>query len=79
MVGMTQRVNIGVFPESDWQSIRKQLQSLGASEVREPDLLLPDVLIVALPAERDLDKFVASAKGIKGVRYAEADAWQQTF
>ena len=76
---MTQRINVGVLPESDWRSIRKELESLGASDVREPDASLPDVLIVTLPAEHDAGQFVQSAKKIRGVRYAEADAWQSTF
>lgn len=79
MSSMTQRVNVGVSPQSDWRSIRMQLQMLGASEVRGPDSLLPDVFIVTLPVERNIQEFIAAAKKLIGVRYAEADAWQQTF
>jgi len=54
------------------------LGAAGAESVRGPSLELPDVLIVTIPNDQDIDKFIRMARKVPGVRYAEPDSWQFT-
>jgi hypothetical protein len=75
---MSQRVIVGLKPDIDVKTVKTALIALGAESVRDPSLELPDVLIVAIHNDQDINEFIRSAQKVSGVRYAESDSWQFT-
>ena len=73
---MGHRVTVGLMPGADWRPVENALHAAGAESVRSPAPELPDVLIVTIPNDRDIEEFVRRARALPGVRYAERDAWQ---
>ena len=74
-----QRFVVGLKEGTDWVEVREELLRLGAGSVNEPSPAQPDVLVAAIPSDRDADDFLNRAKALKGVRYAEPEAWQSTY
>jgi len=75
---MGQRVNVGVEQATNAAALINALKQAGAESVRGPSAELPDVLVVDLADEKDVNDFVRKAKQLPGVRYAERDSWQFT-
>jgi hypothetical protein len=75
---MSQRVVVGLKPDTDVQPVKSALEDAGAEAVRGPALYLPDVLIAMIPDDQDIDEFIRMALSVPGVRYAERDSWQFT-
>ena len=75
---MSQRVTVGLKPDADVKPVKTALEAAGAESVRSPSLELPDVLIVTIPNDQDIDEFIRMARKVPGVRYAEPDSWQFT-
>ena len=67
---------MGLEPDTDVKPVNKALGAAGAESVRGPSLELPDVLIVTIPNDQDIDEFIRMAREVPGVRYAEPDSWQ---
>lgn len=76
---MTQRIILGLEPDGVSASIGSALRSFGAEIVRGPSRNTPDVMVISIPADADVDEFLRKAKALKGVKYAEPDSWQSTF
>lgn len=75
---MSQRVIVGVEPDTDLITIKAALEAASAESVQGPSTALPDVLIVTIPNNQDINQFISIAKKLPGVRYAEPDSWQFT-
>ena len=75
---MSQRVIVGLKPDADVKPVKIALEAVGAESVRGPSLELPDVLIVTIPSDQDIEQFICLAHEVPGVRYAEPDSWQFT-
>lgn len=75
---MSQRVTVGLKPDTDVKPVKIALGAAGAESVRGPSLELPDVLIVTIPNDQDVNEFIRMARKVPGVRYAELDSWQFT-
>ena len=75
---MSQRVTVGLKPDTDVKPVKKALKTAGAESVSGPSLELPDVLIVMIPNDQDINEFIRIAQNVPGVRYAEPDSWQFT-
>jgi hypothetical protein len=75
---MSQRVIVGLKPDTKLRPVKAALRAAGAESVSGPSLELPDVLIVAIPDDRDIDEVIRVALEVRGVRYAEPDSWQFT-
>jgi cell division protein FtsX len=75
---MSQRVIVGLKPDNGVKSVKTALEAAGAESVQGPSLELPDVLIVTIPNDQDIDEFVSMVRKVSGVRYAEPDSWQFT-
>lgn len=76
---MAQRLIVGLHPNTDWGPVQSKLTAAGAEQVRGPSPELPDVLIVTIPSELNLEEFLRQTRTWPGVRYAEADTWQFSF
>jgi hypothetical protein len=75
---MGQRVIVGVEPDADIKTIKAALDAASAESVQGPSPELPNVLIVTIPNDQDINKFISLAQKLPGVRYAESDSWQFT-
>ena len=75
---MSQRVIVGLEPDTNVKLVKTALGAAGAESVRGPSLELPDVLIVTIPNDREINEFIRMALKVPGVRYAEPDSWQFT-
>jgi hypothetical protein len=75
---MSQRVIVGLEPDTDLEPVKTALGEAGGESVHGPSPELPDVLIVILPDEQDIDEFIRKAQNVPGVRYAEPDSWRFT-
>lgn len=75
---MSQRVIVGVEPDTDIKTIKAALGEATAESVQGPSPELPDVLIVTIPNDQNINEFISLAKKLPGVRYAEPDSWQFT-
>lgn len=75
---MSQRVIVGLKPDTNVKPVKTALGKAGAESVGGPSLELPDVLVVTIPNDQDINEFIRIAQKLPGVRYAEADAWQFT-
>lgn len=75
---MSQRVIVGLKSDTSVESIKAALGVAGAESVQGPSLELPDVLIVSIPNDQDIDEFIHKVQKVPGVRYAEPDSWQFT-
>jgi cell division protein FtsX len=75
---MSQRVIVHLEPDTDVKPIKTALEAAGAESVRGPALELPDVLIVTIPNDQNINEFIRKAQEVPGVRYAEPDSWQFT-
>lgn len=76
---MSQRVIVGLEPGTDVEPVKTALREAGAESIGGPSLELPDVLIVTIPNNKDIDAFIHMAQMVPGVRYAEPDSWQFTI
>jgi len=75
---MSQRIIVGLKPDTNPKPVETALKAAGAESVRGPSLELPDVLIVTIPNDQDINEFIGRARKAPGVRYAEPDSWQFT-
>lgn len=75
---MSQRVIVGLEPDTDVNRVKTALGEARAESVQGPSPELPDVLIVMIPSDQDIDAFISTAQQLPGVRYAEPDSWQFT-
>jgi hypothetical protein len=75
---MTQRINVSLSPDADVTHIESALKSIGASIVRKPSSIQPNLMVVTVEDEH-VDRFLSDANRLKGVKVAERDAWQSTF
>jgi hypothetical protein len=75
---MSQRLIIGVEAGTDWKTIKKELVEEGADWVRDPSPEQPDVLVVSIPEDRNVDDVLSRVQRLRGVRYAERDAMRWT-
>jgi len=75
---MSQRVIVGLQPDTKPKPVEDALKDAGAEAAQGPTPELPDVLIVTIPDDQDLDEFIRAARTVSGVRYAEPDSWQFT-
>jgi hypothetical protein len=76
---MDQRVIVGLEPDTDVESVKTALKEAGAESVGGPSLESPDILIVTISNDQDIDAFINMVQMVPGVRYAEPDAWKFTF
>jgi hypothetical protein len=76
---MSQRVIVGLNPDTDVKPVETALGAAGAESVRVHSLELPDVLIVTIPNDQDINEFIRIAQNVPGVRYAEPDSLQSTY
>lgn len=75
---MSQRVIVGLKPDTDVQPVKRVLRKAGIESVSGPAPYLPDVLVVTIPDDQDIDEFIRMALRVPGVRNAEPDSWQFT-
>ena len=75
---MSQRVIVGVEPDTDLKTITVALGEAKAESVQGPSPELPNVLIVTIPNDQDINQFISHVQTLPGVRYAEPDSWQFT-
>lgn len=75
---MSQRVTVGLKPDTDVEPVKSALKAAGAESVRGPSLELPDVLVVTIPDNQDINEFIRMVRELPGVRYGEPDSWQFT-
>lgn len=75
---MSKRVIVGLEPEISVNSVKTALGAAGAESIQDPTTELPDVVIVTIPSDTDLDEFMRMARMVLGVRYVEPDSWQFT-
>jgi hypothetical protein len=75
---MSQRVIVGLELDTDVKRVKTALGETGAESVRGPSPELPDVLIVTIPNDQDINEFIRITRKVSGVRYAEPDSWQFT-
>jgi hypothetical protein len=75
---MSQRVTVGLKLNTDVKPVKTAFEAAGAESIRGPSLELPDVLIVTIPNDQDINEFIRMAQKVPGVRYAEPDSWQFT-
>ncbi len=73
---MSQRVIVGLEPDTSVEKIMAAFGEAGAESISGPSLELPDVLIVTIPDDHDINEFIRNAQLVPGVRYAESDSWQ---
>ncbi len=76
---MSQRVIVGLEPDTEVKPVMAALEKAGAESVDGPSLELPHVLIVTIPNDLDINAFIHKAQMVPGVRYAEPDSLQFTF
>ena len=76
---MSQRVILGLEPDTGVEPVKTALREAGAESIGCPSLELPDVLIVTISNDQDIDAFIHMAQMVPGVRYAEPDSWQFTY
>ncbi len=76
---MSQRVIVGLKPDTDVETVKTALREAGAESVGGPSLELPDVLIVTIPNDQHIDAFIHIAQMVPGVTYAEPDSYQFTY
>jgi len=70
------RVVIGLQPNADATTVKQALTKLGAQHLSGPDA---SHVVVASTDRGDLDAFLTDVRAVRGVRYAEGDAWQSTM
>jgi hypothetical protein len=75
---MSERVIVGLKPDTQVKPVETALRAAGAESVSGPSSELPDVLIVTIPNDQNINKFIHIARKVQGVRYAEPDSWQFT-
>ena len=75
---MTQRVNIGLEPDTNQRTVGEALRASG-TEILRTRLDPGNVLVIDIPAEADMESFLAKARTLPGVRYAEPDSFQSSF
>jgi hypothetical protein len=75
---MSQRILIGIESQADSGKLKKELLSFGADSANGPSEAQSDLIVVTVPADKNLDEFLLRAKKLPGVRYAELDAWRFT-
>jgi hypothetical protein len=76
---VSKRLIIGLEPAADVASIKQQLVAHGVDWSRDPSSEQPDVLVVSVPDDRNVDEVFRVAKGLRGVRYVEHDAMRSSF
>ena len=75
---MSERLIIGLERSADWATIKRQLVGEGADWTKDPSPEQPDVLVVSMPEDVDIDGILQRVKEWPGVRYAERDAMRWT-
>ncbi len=75
---MSQRVIVGLELDTSVEPIKTAFGEAGAESISGPSLELPDVLIVTIPDDQDINEFIRNARMMPGVRYAESDSWKFT-
>ena len=75
---MSQRVIVGLKPGAGVKPVKKALGAAGAESVRGPSAESPDVLIVTIPDNQNINEFIRMTQKVRGVRYAEPDSLQFT-
>jgi cell division protein FtsX len=69
---------VGLKPDTNVRQVKTALETASAESVRGPSLELPDVLIVTIPDNQDIEEFIRMVRKVPGVRYVEPDSWQFT-
>ena len=64
---MSQRLIIGLESGANWTAIKQRLDQ-GADWTRDPTPAQPDVLVVSLPGDRDIDAVLRTTRELEGVR-----------
>lgn len=75
---MSQRLIVGMTSGADWAAIKRHLLDQGADWARDPSPDQPDVLVVTIPEDRDIDGVLRTTRALDGVRYVERDATRFT-
>lgn len=73
---MSQRVVVGLESNAEANLVTAALEEAGAESTHGPTSELPDVLVVTIPDQHNIDEFIRAATSVPGVRYAEPDSWQ---
>jgi hypothetical protein len=75
---MSQRLIIGLESGANWAAIKQRLVEQGADWTRDPTPAQPDVLVVSVPEDRDIDAVLRTTRELEGVRYVERDTMRFT-
>lgn len=75
---MASRIIVGISPDKNQTELEQQLNAMGARIIRKPSRELPDVFILEVPSNSDIEGLLHRIRKLHGVRYAELEAWRST-